>query len=319
LSNSPKHKTHTYLLTGATGFLGRELKDVLSVENKVITLGRKSLNDIPCDLSTTIPELRDTVEYVVHAAGKAHVIPKDEKEAQLFFQVNEMGANNLISGLERLDKLPSRFIFISTVAVYGLSKGNDIDETYPLNGRTPYARSKIHAERIIGKWCLENGIDCIILRLPLIAGKNAPGNLRALARAIKQGRYFSITGNKARKSMVAGTDVANLVASLKDRSITGVYNLTDGEDPLFVEVEQAVASRLGKSIRIKIPLVAVKFLARIGDLFHRLNIPFPLNSDKLIKMTSTLTFSCQKAKIDLGWTPHPVLPYIRSNFNKPVL
>ncbi len=315
MSNSQKDKAQTYLLTGASGFLGRKLHEVLSQTNKVITLGRKAGNSISCDLSVAIPEITIPVDCVVHAAGKAHIIPKDQQAAEEFFQVNELGTVNLLKGLDRLGKLPSQFIFISTVAVYGLSNGVDIDESSPLHGRTPYARSKINAERIIWKWCEENRVSCIILRLPLIAGEDAPGNLGALTRAIKRGTYFSINGNTARKSIVSDQDIAKLVSSLKNKS--GIYHLTDGEDPLFVAIEQAIATRVGKSIGIIIPLWLVRFLAKVGDLFNRLNLPSPLNSEKLNKMTSSLTFSCQKAKRDLEWTPDPVLSYIRSNFNKP--
>jgi nucleoside-diphosphate-sugar epimerase len=216
LSNSRQHSIQSFLLTGASGFLGRIIKAILSEKNQLITLGRQAGNDIQCDLSITIPEITAPLDCVIHAAGKAHVVPKNAKEAQAFFEVNEQGTLNLLKGLEKLDHLPSRFIFISSVAVYGLSEGTGVEESHPLNGRTPYARSKINAERLIGKWCRANGVNCIILRLPLVAGKNAPGNLGALTKAIERGMYFSISDNAARKSMVLASDVAYLVASVKD-------------------------------------------------------------------------------------------------------
>ena len=73
----------------------------------------------------------------MHIAGKAHSVPKTEQEAQTFFDVNLRGTQNLVKGLERLDTLPRAFLFISTVAVYGVDQGTNISETHPLKGDTP--------------------------------------------------------------------------------------------------------------------------------------------------------------------------------------
>ena len=51
------------------------------------------------------------------------------------------------------------------------------------------------------------------------------------------------------------------------------------------------------------PLPMAKTLGKFGDIFHF----FPLNSDTIVKMTSTLTFDDTKAKNDLFWKPKPVL------------
>ncbi|KAA3640049.1 MAG: NAD-dependent epimerase/dehydratase family protein, partial [Bacteroidetes bacterium] len=184
-----------YLLTGAGGFLGSKIFEVLSQDHNVLRLGRSFSNDIVVDLGKQVPEMAVPIDFVVHCAGKAHVVPKNIEEAEQFFLVNEQGTINLLMGLEGLKTLPRLIIFISTVAVYGLNKGEQIDESFPLNGRTPYARSKINAEHAVKKWCKKNGVKAVILRLPLVVGKDAPGNLRTLTRAIHKGRYFSITGN----------------------------------------------------------------------------------------------------------------------------
>ena len=72
-------------------------------------------------------------------------------------------------------------------------------------------------------------------------------------------------------------------------------------------IEDALARAAGRPIRWALPLRLVFFLAKIGDLLNMLRLPFPLNSDKLSKMTSTLTFDDSLARKMLGWRPKPAI------------
>src|SRR5215210_7641790 len=160
-----------YLLTGANGFLGRYIQEHLMVSGKtIISLGRRRGNDIICNLSSAVPVFSQVIDVVVHAAGKAHMIPTTEAEKRDFFDVNLTGTQHVCKGLEALPHLPNAFVFISTVAVYGKDEGQNISEQHPLLGTTPYAKSKIEAEQFLQQWCADNGIKLSILRLPLIAG-----------------------------------------------------------------------------------------------------------------------------------------------------
>ena len=80
--------------------------------------------------------------------------------------------------------MPKSFIFISTLDVYGLAVGEDIDETYPKNPTTHYAISKLKAEEFLVDWAEEKGIILGILRPPLMTGPNPPGNLKAMIKGI---------------------------------------------------------------------------------------------------------------------------------------
>src|SRR5690606_24129185 len=99
---------------------------------------------------------------------------------------------NLCRALEGLGNVPKSFIFISSVAVYGLQEGEGVGENHPLNGTTPYAESKILAESWLKQWAAENNVILSILRLPLIVGPNPPGNLGAMINGIKSRKYLSI-------------------------------------------------------------------------------------------------------------------------------
>lgn len=285
------------LLTGATGFLGSYMLNHFdSVGIDTLKVGRGVGNDVVCDLAKTEPELFDSLEVdiVVHNAGKAHFVPKNEAEGEVFFNVNVGGTKHLLEALSSLKKKPSCFVFVSTVAVYGLESGENIDEMCELMGVSPYAKSKIEAEKLVQDWCNLHEVNAVILRLPLVVGENAPGNLGAMERAIKKGYYFRLGSGNARRSMVNAADVAKLIPSLIDKM--GIYNLTDGLHRSFAEMDQLLARKYGKRVKL-IPVWMGQLLARVGDV-----IPgFPLNSYRLQKLEQSLTFNDDKAVRDLNW------------------
>ena len=289
------------LMTGASGFLGRNILPELERNYSVTTIGRSKVNDIECNLVSGVPMINERYDVVLHAAGKAHMVPKTEEEIEMFYQVNLNGTKNLCAGLEKAG-VPTNFIFISTVAVYGMDTGENISESAELKGCTPYALSKIHAEQFLQGWCEENSVKLSILRLPLIAGANPPGNLGAMINGIKRGRYFSIGDADARKSIVMAVDVARLLPALDGK--IGVYNLSDGYDPSFGELEMLIARMHGKRKPYSIPLWLARLIARCGDLMGR---HAPINSYKLDKIVKPLTFSSKKAQTELGWKPLRVL------------
>jgi nucleoside-diphosphate-sugar epimerase len=289
------------LFTGASGFLGSNLKPLLKQKFEVKTLGLTDSDDYKVNIATTIPELDKSFDVILHAAGKAHVVPKTEEEKKLFFDINYHGTINLCKALEKY-RLPKAFIFISTVAVYGLETGENITEEYPLNGETPYALSKIQAEQFLTEWCSKNNVVLSIIRPSLIAGPNPPGNLGAMIKGIKTGAYLSIAGGKARKSVLMVQDIARLLPALIEKG--GVYNVCDDSQPTFRELEVLIAQQLGKKLPQSIPYWLAKSMALAGDL---LGEKAPINSLKLSKITESLTFSNEKAKRELHWQPLNVL------------
>lgn len=295
------------LLTGSSGFLGSHILDFLENENyEVIKVGRSLTSDINIDISLNkLPEI--DVDYVIHVAGKAHVIPKTEKEKKEFFNVNFIGTNNLLFGLDTT-KLQS-IIFISTVAVYGKEVGELIDEKSPLLGNTPYAISKIKAEQSIIDFGIINNIKTVVLRLPLVSGKKPLGNLGAMIKAIKKGYYFRIGKGEAKKSIISASDIANLIPELFD--LNGVYNLTDIRHPMISEIDSIIAKKFNKKIK-SIPIYLIKFIAKIGDLIYF----FPFNSSKFEKLTKNLTFSNKKLFDEIKYRPSNGLSDIVKNLNK---
>ncbi len=289
------------LFTGGTGFLGKNVMPLLTQQYDVTTCGITPDDLLKANLAKEVPELLEKYDVVLHACGKAHVVPKTDAEKQAFYDVNYQGTVNLCSALEKVGT-PKALIFISTVAVYGCEYGDLITEEHPLEGSSPYAESKIMAEKYLKEWCANNGVILGILRPSLLAGKNAPGNLGAMVNGIKKGFYMNIAGGKVVKSILMAEDIARLVPLLEEKG--GIYNVCDTRQPSFGEISMSIAKQLGKGKPLNLPYWMAWCMAKVGDL---LGSKAPINSYKLEKMTKSLTFSNAKARKELGWEPLDVL------------
>jgi nucleoside-diphosphate-sugar epimerase len=274
---------------------------LLTQQYKVMTCGITPDDMIKANLAKEVPNLPEKYDVVLHACGKAHVVPKTDAEKQAFYDVNYQGTVNLCKALENAG-IPKSLVFISTVAVYGCEFGELITEEHPLEGDSPYAKSKIMAEEYLTKWCKEHGVILGILRPSLLAGREAPGNLGAMVNGIKKGFYMNIAGGNVVKSIMMAEDIAHLLPLLEEKG--GVYNVCDTRQPSFGELSMSIARQLGKGKPLNMPYWMAWCLAKVGDL---LGSKAPINSYKVEKMTKSLTFSNEKAKKELGWEPLDVL------------
>lgn len=289
------------LFTGGTGFLGKNVMPLLENRYEVTTCGITPEDMIKANLAQFAPELPERYDVVLHAAGKAHVVPKTEAEKKLFYDINYTGTIHLCEALEKVG-VPKALVFISTVAVYGRDFGEMITEEHPLEGETPYAKSKRMAEEYLTEWCEKHGVTLGILRPSLLAGKNAPGNLGAMVKGVQKGFYMNIAGGKVIKSILMAEDIAYLLPLVAEKG--GTYNVCDTRQPSFGEISMEVARQLGKGKPLNIPYWMAWCMAKVGDL---LGSRAPINSYKLEKMTQSLTFSNEKARRELGWEPLDVL------------
>lgn len=289
------------LFTGGTGFLGRNIRSVLDASYDVVTCGITPEDVLKANLANEIPELGQHFDIVLHACGKAHVVPKTDAEKKSFFDVNYQGTVNLCKALEKVGT-PEAIVFISTVAVYGCEFGDLITENHPLDGDSAYAKSKIMAEEYLTQWCGYNGVILGVLRPSLLAGHNAPGNLGSMVEGIRKGFYLNIAGGKVKKSVLMAEDIARLLPLVAEKG--GVYNVCDSYQPTFGELSASVAKQLGKHKPVSIPYWMAWCMAKIGD---QLGAKAPINTYKLDKMTKSLTFSSEKARRELGWEPLDVL------------
>ena len=260
------------LFTGGTGFLGKNIMPLLTKTYEVVTCGIAPDDTIKANLAKEAPQLDHHFDIVLHACGKAHVVPKTDAEKQAFFDVNYQGTVNLCSALEKVG-VPKALVFISTVAVYGCEYGNLITEEHPLNGGSPYAKSKIMAEKYLTEWGKKHNVVLGILRPSLLAGKNAPGNLGAMVNGVRKGFYMNIAGGSVVKSILMAEDIAHILPFLIEKG--GIYNVCDTRQPSFGELSISVAEQLGKRKPMSIPYWMAWCMAKVGDL---LGSKAPINS-----------------------------------------
>lgn len=266
-------------------------------------------NHLVVDLGQSVPEIADVkYDLVIHAAGKAHIVPSSAAEEALFFRVNQQGTVNLLAALDRLEQAPDAIVLISSVAVYGREHGLGISESDSLDASDPYGLSKIQAEEAIMSWMQPATIKGIV-RLPLVVGKNPPGNLGRMLEAVRKGTYFNVAGGKATRSLVWIDDVAPFIELVASKG--GIYNLTDGCDTCFAELYGALCDDMHKRKNPSLPRGVALTMAWIGDSIERLaGRKMPFNSTRLKKMTSDLTFSCEKVVNDFKWQPTKVMSQI---------
>lgn len=290
------------LVTGGLGYLGRHVVKFLEREGWAVeTLGLKPDNTYTCDLAVQQPAFHHPFDLVVHCAGLAHFFPKSAEEKAKFKKINVMGTENLLKGLAASGRSPNGVVLMSSVSVYGAENGKDVEESAPLKANTAYGISKIGAEKAILSWAKEMKFNYLLLRLPLLAGKEPPGNLKSIIQSISQGYYINLFED-VRKSIVLAEDVAKIVPLALNHQ--GVYNLTDGVHPSIADLAGEIAQQLGK----KKPMVLSPLLASLlKKLVKNFAFLAPIYAYKFEKLSKTLTFSDSKARRELGWNPRSVL------------
>ena len=172
------------LVTGATGCIGYALAERLTASGEysevraLVRLGREAA--LPpgvrpitgtLDNLTALQTAAKNVDVVFHCAAKVHDANGNADE---FFRVNRDGTQNLLDACSSQNHIPPRFVFFSTVAVFG-------DDTPPeglpkdvfLNPQTPYAASKVEGAARVAKWASKNHAPALyhILHVATVYGR----------------------------------------------------------------------------------------------------------------------------------------------------
>lgn len=283
-----------FLLSGHSGFLGSHILEVL-VENhkKVVTIGRNKNSQIIFDYKNKTKQKINS-SYVIHTAGIAHRRNQKLNNFEELHNINVIGTKNLLDSLNF--KTLKTFIFISSVSVYGKETGVLVDEKEPLLGSSAYARSKIEAEKVILKYANKFNFKYIILRLPLVTGKNAPGNLGRIDKYIKKGFYLRIGEGESKRSIISAYDVANSILEMEN--LNGIFNLTDVHNPRIKDIDSTIARNYNKKV-FKVPTKVSLLFFKVGDFFSFI----PFNSNDFKKLTAELTFSNQKILKEINYKP----------------
>jgi nucleoside-diphosphate-sugar epimerase len=305
-------------VTGATGCLGRPLVEKL-VERGVgvkalARLSDPTVADLERRLEVVIGSVKSDealqvltkdCEIVFHLAGKVHVVPKDEKEEQEVYEVNVDGTKSVLAAAAR-NKV-KRVVFYSTVGVYGKDADFHGDELSPCMPESVYAKTKYEAERLVLNSGRNGGPAGVVLRFPVVYGAFDRGNVANLIKTIYKKRFFYFGDGKVLRSMISSknTAAASFKAAFEPGSANRVFCITDGKDYRVVELVECICHALNLDWRpFHIPHAIAEGIGKVGDFVERVGrIPFPVTSDRVRKLSRPLTFSCEKAKRELGYEP----------------
>jgi UDP-glucose 4-epimerase len=240
-----------FLVSGATGFVGRAVVDELSTLGEVVGLARSAPPQaytncelLLADLAKGVPpELECNGVTIVHAAGTTEPASRED-----------LWANNVEATRHMLEWAVRRrarhFIYVSAGDVYGHSYGRrDAHvETDPLRPLGFYAHTKRLGEQLVEAYHAATGLSATIVRLffPYGPGQRH-GLLHRIEDSVARGLPLAINNLGApRLNPIHINDAARAIAALiEPREGVQIYNVCGDEVLTFSAMVQAAESRLG--------------------------------------------------------------------------
>ena len=296
------------IVTGATGFVGKNLLNYLGASRSIKTLTRAEVYDF----NVTYLNNANTV---IHLAGKAHDLKRSPRSAE-YYQINFELTCKLYDAFLLSDA--KKFIFMSSVKAVADSVEGILNEDAIPEPKTDYGKSKLMAEQYIRSRELPEGKSYYILRPCLVHGPGNKGNLNLLYQFVKKGIPYPLAGFDNRRSFLSVDNLCFIIKELIERDDIplGVYQVADDEALSTNTVVMVLANSLNlKSHLWKIKPSMVTILAKIGDWLH-----LPLTTNRLSKLTESYVVDNKKIKQalnkELPFTSIEGLKITASSFNR---
>jgi len=240
------------LITGATGFIGRKLADVVDGEIRVLSREKHSDYDtIVCDLqSEVIPDhALNNVNTVFHLAGFAHDMRDANKISDLYYKVN-VSATVQLANLA-IKSGVKRFVFVSSVKAGGSPPfGTCANEKDQKNTEDVYGKTKREAELKLLEIGKESGMHVSIVRPSLVYGPNVKGNLQLMLSGVKAGWFPPLPETGNRRSMIHVDDLVRAILLItEDKQANGeIFIATDGTPHSSREIYSVICNITGKPV-----------------------------------------------------------------------
>ena len=209
-------------------------------------------------------------DAVFHVAGIAHQ-KETEENANLYYRINR----DLAAETAQKAKAEGvrQFVFLSTMAVYGIEEGaiNMATKPYPVSH---YGKAKWEAEQMLETLRGED-FTVAIMRPPMVYGDGCKGNYQSLVKFAKIMPIFPDYQNK--RSMLHINNLCRYVKDLIDNKTEGLVLPQDEEFVCTCRMVQQIAQSMGKNIKLwKILNPAVSLAKRFtmagkkafGDLYY---------------------------------------------------
>lgn len=272
------------LITGANSYIGTSFESYLQQwkdEYKIDTIDM--IGDSWKSVSFS------NYDVIFHVAGIAHV-KESKKNAFLYYKINEELA--IETALKAKNEKVKQFIVLSSMSVYGIEEGIVDEFTIP-NPKTNYGLSKLKADKKIVQ-LNDDSFKVVILRPPMVYGKNCKGNYQKLRKFALNFPFFPLIENQ--RSMIFIDNLSMFVKKVIDGNMHGIFFPQDAEYICTSNLVKLIAYNNNKKIiltkifnplirlclKIKIPLIKKIF----GNLVYKKNdsvVIDCLNFDKIIE------------------------------------
>ena len=308
----------TVLVTGATGFVGKQLAfrlagsghmvhamyrseaKIVELQHENIRLFKGTLTDL-----ASIDKAMKGCEQAYHLAAFAVVWTRDPKE---IYEQNVQGTLNILESAQKFGV--KRVVHTSTAGVFGPSGDEPNSENSPLpeSHFIHYDISKTQAETKITAY-VRDGMDVVIVNPTRIYGPGRMGDSNGVTRMIRdymKGRWHIIPGNgQSVGNYVYIDDVVGGHILAMEKGRTGERYLLGGSNLSFNEFFNILKEVTGKHyFLVKMPLFIGISIAAIMLTIAKLTGRMPLITPGLLKRYSHhWAVSNEKARSELGYDP----------------
>ncbi|WP_226678993.1 NAD-dependent epimerase/dehydratase family protein [Mesobacillus jeotgali] len=229
------------LITGVNSYVGNSLERWLSSYPEKYTIETISLRD-----DSWKDKSFSGFDVVFHVAGIAHVSSDPEME-ELYYRVNRDLTVDVAK--KSKDENVKQFIFMSSIIVYGDSSSDEriIDRETRPNPSNFYGNSKLQAEEGI-KPLESNNFKIVIIRPPMIYGKDSKGNYHRLANLARKSPVFPNIENK--RSMLHIDNLCEFVRLMIENEESGLFFPQNKEYVKTSEMVRLIADSHGKKIKL---------------------------------------------------------------------
>jgi NAD dependent epimerase/dehydratase len=269
----PSLEGKAVLVTGAGGFIAghlveRLLRDGARVRAFVHYNSRDARGTLDwlapeavADAEVVLGELRDVesvtgackgIDIVLHLG--AHVgIPYSYVNPRDFFEVNALGTLNVAQAA--LQHGVELVVHTSTSEVYGSARTVPITEAHPLEPQSPYAASKVAADKVMDSWQRTYGLPATVLR-PFNTygpGQSARAILPTIISQALAGSIVRLGSLHPRRDLTYVDDtVAAFVAAAQTPAAAGrTIQLGTGHDVSIGDMVQIVGDLLGRQLEVE--------------------------------------------------------------------
>ncbi len=240
-------------LTGASGFVGKEILKRSGDRYSFVTPGRKELYADTEQLAAIIEGSR----VVIHLAGKPIVGRWTRKTKREILESRVFSTRNLVESFRRLQQKPEIFICASAVGIY---------RDGPVHTESSQAYSEDFLQEVVRAWESEAekakdlGIRTIMMRIGVVLGKNG-GMLRRLHPIFRAGLGGTIGKGTQGFSFIHIDDLCGAVEHfIKEKSTEGTYNLVAPEPVDNKIFTRTFAKILKRPAIFRIPVLFLKML-----------------------------------------------------------